>query len=110
MTQNQESMKAIIETAVSIAKNPAEFYRNMPKTGGFMPPVLFVIVMSLLSGIIVFLYFLVGLGLMGEVTEQRIREVVEMGFGRVLFILPRRGREQDWATLDRYARLRQAFG
>ncbi len=52
----------------------------------------------------------VGLGLMGEVTEQRIREVIEMGFGRVLFILPRRGREQDWATLDRYARLRQAFG
>jgi hypothetical protein len=51
----------------------------------------------------------VGLGLMAEVTEQRIREVIEMGFGRVLLIVPRRGRDEDWATLERYEGLVRAF-
>jgi probable F420-dependent oxidoreductase len=51
----------------------------------------------------------VGLGLMGEVTESRITEVIGMGFGRVLLILSRNGRETDWATLERYAKLIRAF-
>jgi probable F420-dependent oxidoreductase len=51
----------------------------------------------------------VGLGLMGEVTESRIKEVIGMGFGRVLLILSRNGRETDWATLERYAKLIRAF-
>ncbi|MAG29455.1 MAG: LLM class F420-dependent oxidoreductase [Deltaproteobacteria bacterium] len=51
----------------------------------------------------------VGLGLMAEVTEERIREVIEMGFGRVLLILSRLGRDEDWATLERYDRLVQVF-
>jgi probable F420-dependent oxidoreductase len=51
----------------------------------------------------------VGLGLMAEVTESRIQEMIEMGFGRILFIIPRRGREEDWATLDRYEQLLQQF-
>jgi len=51
----------------------------------------------------------VGLGLMSEVTETRIHEVIRMGFGRVLFTLSRRGRDEDWATLEGYAKLRQKF-
>jgi probable F420-dependent oxidoreductase len=51
----------------------------------------------------------VGLGLMSEVTEARIEEVIEMGFGRVLFTLSRRGRDEDWATLERYAELLRKF-
>ena len=51
----------------------------------------------------------VGLGLMTEITEARIQEMIEMGFGRILFIIPRRGRNEDWATLERYAALRRAF-
>ena len=51
----------------------------------------------------------VGLGLMGEVTESRIREVIAMGFGRVLMILSRNGRDADWAMLERYAKLVAAF-
>ena len=46
---------------------------------------------------------------MAEVSEARIREVIDMGFGRVLLILPRRGRDEDWATLERYAKLIRAF-
>ncbi|MBW2396899.1 MAG: LLM class F420-dependent oxidoreductase [Deltaproteobacteria bacterium] len=51
----------------------------------------------------------VGLGLMAEVTEQRIREVIEMGFGRVLLILSRKGRDEDWATLERYDKVVRNF-
>ena len=51
----------------------------------------------------------VGLGLMGEITEARIQEVIDMGFGRVLLIIPRRGRDEDWATLDRYDALVRQF-
>ena len=47
----------------------------------------------------------VGLGLMEEPTEARIRQVIEMGFGRVLLIIPRRTRDEDWATLEKYAEL-----
>jgi probable F420-dependent oxidoreductase len=47
----------------------------------------------------------VGLGLMEEPTEARIRQVIEMGFGRVLLIIPRRTRDEDWATLEKYAAL-----
>ena len=51
----------------------------------------------------------VGLGLMEAVTEQRIREVIEMGFGRVLLILSRQGRDEDWATLERYDKMVRTF-
>ena len=51
----------------------------------------------------------VGLGLMEPVTERRIREVIEMGFGRVLFVLSRQSRDEDWATLERYDELLRPF-
>ena len=51
----------------------------------------------------------VGLGLMTEVTEKRIQEVIAMGFGRVLFILSRQSRDEDWATLERYVKLIRNF-
>jgi probable F420-dependent oxidoreductase len=51
----------------------------------------------------------VGLGLMTEVTEKRIQEVIAMGFGRVLFILSRQSRDEDWATLERYDKLMRNF-
>ncbi len=66
MIENQATMKAIIEAAVAIAKNPVVFYQNMPKTGGYVPPMVFVIVMSVLVGGIMFVYFLLGLGLLGS--------------------------------------------
>ncbi len=51
----------------------------------------------------------VGLGLMGPITEARYREVVEMGFSRVLFVLPRRGRQADLETLESFAELKRSF-
>jgi hypothetical protein len=65
MKENQVDIQAIIDAAVRMAKNPEGFYQKMPKAGGYTPPVMFVIVMSVLSGLIALVYFLLGLGLVG---------------------------------------------
>ena len=49
----------------------------------------------------------VGLGLMGPITEQRYREVIDLGFDRVLFVLPRKSREEDLETLESFADLKK---
>jgi probable F420-dependent oxidoreductase len=51
----------------------------------------------------------IGLGLMEPVTEERINEVVELGFRRVLFAPGRKGRDEDWATLEGFAELKSRF-
>ncbi len=65
MIENQTNLQAIIDSAVTMAESPANFYQQMPKTGGYLPPILFVVVMSVLAGLVLFVYFMFGLGLVG---------------------------------------------
>ena len=51
----------------------------------------------------------VGLGLMEPVTEERIQQVVDLGFRRVLFVLGRDGRDADWEALECFAALASRF-
>ena len=51
----------------------------------------------------------VGLGLMEPVTEERIQQVVDLGFRRVLFVLGRDGRDADWEALESFAALASRF-
>ncbi|MBW2423454.1 MAG: LLM class F420-dependent oxidoreductase [Deltaproteobacteria bacterium] len=51
----------------------------------------------------------VGLGLMGPVTEQRIREMFALGFNRVLFVPGHDGREETWRKLEAFAELKSRF-
>lgn len=51
----------------------------------------------------------IGLGLMQPVTEERIRQVRDLGFRRVLFLLNRRGRDEDWKALERFASIAARF-
>ena len=51
----------------------------------------------------------IGLGLMQPVTEERIGQVRDLGFRRVLFLLHRRGRDEDWRALERFASLAGRF-
>ncbi|MDD2337947.1 MAG: YIP1 family protein [Geobacteraceae bacterium] len=43
---------AIPQTAIKVVTSPAEFFREMPKTGGFVEPLVFLVVMGALSGVI----------------------------------------------------------
>jgi hypothetical protein len=62
---NHADIKTIIDTAINIVKNPGGFYRQMPKTGGYVAPLIFVIVMAMSFGVVMLLYSLLGLGLLG---------------------------------------------
>jgi alkanesulfonate monooxygenase SsuD/methylene tetrahydromethanopterin reductase-like flavin-dependent oxidoreductase (luciferase family) len=51
----------------------------------------------------------VGLGLMGPVTEQRIGEVLALGFNRVLFVPGHDDRDETWRKLEAFADLKSRF-
>ena len=43
---------AIPRTAMRVLTSPAAFFREMPKTGGFVEPLVFMVVMSVVSGVL----------------------------------------------------------
>ena len=68
---------AMPQTAVNVVTKPAEFFQSMPKTGGFLEPLVFVVIMGLVSGVLQAILSMVGLGyghgMMG-------------GFGTIIFM------------------------
>lgn len=56
---------AIPLTAVKVLTSPAEFFRSMQKTGGFIEPLVFMVVMGVVSGIIQAVLNLLHLNIMG---------------------------------------------
>lgn len=55
--KNQLNIKQLLnefpQMAIQIIAKPGDFFGKMPKSGGFLPPLLFVITLSLVSGLIV---------------------------------------------------------
>ena len=47
--------------AIKVITNPKKFYQEMPKTGGFLPPLIFMVALSFLAGIVGALLGLIGL-------------------------------------------------
>jgi hypothetical protein len=43
---------AIPRTAIKVVTAPAEFFKEMPKTGGFVEPLVFMVIMGVVSGLI----------------------------------------------------------
>lgn len=52
----------ILEKARTVLTAPGEFYRQMPKSGGFLEPMLFLIVMAIVGAIIIIAFGFLGLG------------------------------------------------
>jgi len=63
--ENKAKLNIIIEDAVKVIKNPVGFYREMPKTGGFVDPLIFLIVMAVVAGLMVATLSLFGAGMAG---------------------------------------------
>lgn len=57
-----EQIKATPATALEVITNPAGFFRQMPKTGGFLAPLLFMVVMGAIGGVLQAILGLFGLG------------------------------------------------
>ncbi len=52
MEANKIDFAAIPQTAIKVITQPALFFREMPKTGGFVEPLVFMVAMGVVSGII----------------------------------------------------------
>ena len=56
---------AMPQTAINVVTKPAEFFQQMSKTGGYLEPLVFAVVMGLVSGVIYAVLGLFGLGQAG---------------------------------------------
>lgn len=50
--QKKTPIQEIIDTAKKVILNPVEFYRGMPKVGGFVDPLTFAVVMGAVLGVV----------------------------------------------------------
>src|SRR4030042_530249 len=54
-------LASIQKTAMRVLTSPSAFFREMPKTGGFVEPLIFMVIMGIISGLIQTVFSLVGL-------------------------------------------------
>ena len=67
MESNMEkNVSNIIATAMKVIMNPVGFYRDMPKTGGYVEPLIFAAAMGLVSGVITAILSIFSLGSAGS--------------------------------------------
>lgn len=52
---------AMLQTAVKVVTSPADFFREMPKTGGYKEPLLFMVLMGAVNGLVTAVLGLFGL-------------------------------------------------
>lgn len=54
---------AIPQTAIKVLTAPAAFFKEMPKTGGYVEPLMFMVVMGVISGLIQTVFSFIGFSL-----------------------------------------------
>ncbi|MBI5097640.1 MAG: YIP1 family protein [Nitrospirae bacterium] len=52
---------AIPQKAINVLRSPSIFYREMPKAGGFVEPLVFMVVMGVIGGLLQFIFNIIGL-------------------------------------------------
>ena len=70
---------AMPQTAINVVTNPSGFFQGMPKTGGFLEPLVFAVIMGVIAGIIQAILSFIGLGAAGYGGGMS-------GFGMILFM------------------------
>nr|HPK53530.1 YIP1 family protein [Smithellaceae bacterium] len=81
MKHNEINFAAMPQTAINVITKPADFFKSMPKTGGFLEPLIFAVIMGLISGIIQAILSFVGLGSAGSYGAG-----MAAGFGAIIFM------------------------
>jgi hypothetical protein len=59
------NLTSIQKTAMSVLTSPSAFFREMPKTGGFVEPLIFMVIMGIISGLIQTIFSLISLNVAG---------------------------------------------
>jgi len=79
-TDNEQAsgfnLATVIDTAKAVITNPVGFYKLMPTGGGYVQPVIFVVVMSVLTAVVAMVFGVLGLGVAGTA----------FGVGAIIFI------------------------
>ena len=73
--ENKAKLDNILQDAIKVITNPVGFYRELPKTGGFANPVIFLLVMAVIMGIVIAIFSLIGVGAVGAMSA---------GFGAII--------------------------
>jgi hypothetical protein len=60
-TKNIINLTDIRDTAIKVLTSPSEFFREMPKTGGFVEPLIFMVAMGVIGGLIHSIFSIIGL-------------------------------------------------
>lgn len=63
MEQKGIDVSAMLQTAVKVVTSPADFFREMPKTGGYKEPLLFMVLMGALNGLVTAVLGIFGLAM-----------------------------------------------
>jgi len=58
----QDYAMSIFNTAVQVITRPVDFYREMQRSGGFVDPLIFMVIMAVAAGIIQSFFALIGVG------------------------------------------------
>lgn len=62
----QGVLNFILNTALQVITKPVDFYRTMPKSGGFIEPLIFAVAMGVVSGLLQSIMAVFGLGMVGS--------------------------------------------
>ncbi|MCJ7786225.1 MAG: YIP1 family protein [Desulfobacterales bacterium] len=89
------NLTSIQKTAMSVLTSPSSFFREMPKTGGFVEPLIFMVIMGVISGLIQTIFSIISLNVAGGmamgVASIILAPIVAAIFGfvgaAILFIL-----------------------
>lgn len=63
MEQKGINLAAIPQAAISVLTGPSDFFMKMPKSGGFVEPLVFAVIMGVIAGLIQTIFSLAGLSL-----------------------------------------------
>jgi len=62
MSENSFSLATVIDDAKKVITNPIGFYKEMPTSGGFSDPLIFAVVLAAVTGLVVTVFSVIGLG------------------------------------------------
>ncbi len=71
------NLTSIQKTAMSVLTSPSSFFRGMPKTGGFFEPLIFMVIMGVISGLIQTIFSIISLNISGGMA---------MGVGSIILV------------------------
>ncbi len=74
----------ILPTAVRVVRAPAEFFNEMPKTGGFVNPLIFIVFMGFVAGVVYALSGVLGLGYIKTNVHSSLMMLISMPIGAVI--------------------------